>query len=157
MMPAIQLLVLPWAADYEVKNINLAVVDNDHSDYAQKLVSKIIASGYFKLDKYTASYTDALHEIEKDNADIILQIPASFEKDLIKESSSNLFMAVNAINGAKAGLGSSYLQTIIRDFNENILLQWVQLSRFSEQPRIDVTWSNWFNPYMNYKFFMVPE
>jgi ABC-2 type transport system permease protein len=156
MMPAIQLLVLPWAADYEVKNINLAVVDNDHSDYAQKLVSKIIASGYFKLDKYTASYTDALHEIEKDNADIILQIPASFEKDLIKESSSNLFMAVNAINGAKAGLGSSYLQTIIRDFNENISLQWVQLSRFSEQPRIDVTWSNWFNPYMNYKFFMVP-
>src|SRR6478752_9701573 len=127
MMPAIQLLILPWAADYEVKNVNLAVVDNDHSDYAQKLVSKIIASGYFKLDKYTASYTDALHEIEKDNADIILQIPASFEKDLIKESSSNLFMAVNAINGAKAGLGSSYLQTIIRDFNENILLQWVQL------------------------------
>jgi ABC-2 type transport system permease protein len=37
-MPAIQLLVLPWAADYEVKNINLAVVDNYRSYYAQKLV-----------------------------------------------------------------------------------------------------------------------
>ena len=49
MMPSIQLLILPWAADYEVKNINLAVVDNDHSDYAEKLVSKITASGYFKF------------------------------------------------------------------------------------------------------------
>ena len=49
LMPAIQLLVLPWAADYEVKNINLAVVDNDHSDYSQKLISKITASGYFRL------------------------------------------------------------------------------------------------------------
>ena len=67
MMPAIQLLVLPWAADYEVKNINLAIVDNDHSDYSQKLISKITASGYFKLDKYTASYKDATHEIENDN------------------------------------------------------------------------------------------
>ena len=36
MMPTVQLLVLPWAADYEVKNINLAIVDHDHSDYTQK-------------------------------------------------------------------------------------------------------------------------
>ena len=156
MMPAIQLLVLPWAADYEVKNINLAVVDNDRSDYAQKLVSKIIASGYFKLDKYTASYNDALNDIESNSADIILQIPSSFEKDLVKESASNLFMAVNAINGAKAGLGSSYLQTIIQNFNDDIRIQWIQLPKFSAQTRIDVTSSNWFNSHMNYKFFMVP-
>lgn len=155
-MPAVQLLVLPWAADYEVKNINLAVVDNDRSDYAQKLVSKITASGYFKLDKYTASYAQALHEIEKNNADIILEIPASFEKNLIKESSSTLFMAVNAVNGTKAGLGASYLQTIIRNFNEDIRTKWVQAPRFNTQPQIDVTYSNWFNLHMNYKSFMVP-
>ena len=29
-LPVIQLLVLPWAADYEIKNIKLAVVDHDH-------------------------------------------------------------------------------------------------------------------------------
>src|SRR5690349_10000410 len=113
LLPVLQLLVLPWAADYEVKNINLAVVDNDRSDYAQKLVSKITASNYFRLDKYIASYKDALKEIENDNADIILEIPNSFEKNLVKENVSTLFMAVNAINGAKAGLGSAYLQTII--------------------------------------------
>jgi ABC-2 type transport system permease protein len=156
MMPAIQLLVLPWAADYEVKNINLAVIDHDHSSYTQQLISKITASNYFKLDKYTASYKDAIHEIENDNADIILEIPASFEKDLVKESSANLFMAVNAINGAKAGLGASYLQTIIHDFNNDVRMQWVQLPRFNTETTVDVSYSNWFNPLMNYKFFMVP-
>jgi ABC-2 type transport system permease protein len=156
MMPSIQLLILPWAADYEVKNINLAIVDHDRSDYTQKMISKITASGYFKLDKYTASYNDAMHEIENDNADIILEIPASFEKNLVRESSSNLFMAVNAINGAKAGLGASYLQSIIRDFNKDIRTEWVQTSRFNAETNIDVRFSNWFNPLMNYKFFMVP-
>ncbi|HEY2727809.1 MAG TPA: ABC transporter permease, partial [Parafilimonas sp.] len=155
-MPAMQLLVLPWAADYEVKNINLAVVDHDHSDYTQKLVSKITASNYFKLDKYTASYNDAMKEIENDNADIILEIPSSFEKDLVKENASTLFMAVNAINGVKAGLGASYLQTIIQNFNNDIRTQFVQLPRFNTQTTIDVTYSNWFNPLMNYKVFMVP-
>lgn len=156
MMPALQLLVLPWAADYEIKNINIAIVDNDHSDYAQKLISKITSSGYFRLDKYTASYNDALHEIENNNADMILQIPPSFEKNLVKENASDLFIAANAINGVKAGLGTSYLQTIIQDFNAEIRTQWIQAPRFSSQTNIDVTYSNWFNPLMNYKFFMVP-
>ncbi len=77
----IQLLILPWAADYEVKNIKLSVVDHDHSDYSRQLISKITASGYFQLQDYTASYQTALHEIEKDKADLILEIPASFEKE----------------------------------------------------------------------------
>src|SRR5678815_5469461 len=55
-MPMIQLLVLPWAADYEVKNIKLSVVDHDHSAYSRQLVSKITSSGYFILQDYTASY-----------------------------------------------------------------------------------------------------
>lgn len=155
-MPAIQLLVLPWAADYEIKNINLAVIDHDHGTYTQQLISKITASGYFQLDEYTTSYNTALHEIEHDRADIILEIPASFEKDLIKEQSSNLFMAVNAINGVKAGLGSSYLQTIISDYNHDIRLKWIQMPRFSPETNIDITYSNRFNPLMNYKDFMVP-
>ncbi|HVX26202.1 MAG TPA: ABC transporter permease [Parafilimonas sp.] len=156
MMPAMQLLVLPWAADYEVKNINLAVVDHDHSDYAQKLVSKITASNYFKLDKYTASYKDAMSEIEDDNADIILEIPNGFEKDLVKENASTLFLAANAVNGVKAGLGTQYLQTIIQNFNNDVRTQWIQLPKFNTQTSIDITYSDWFNPLMNYKFFMVP-
>ena len=38
-MPVIQLLVLPWAADYEIKNIKLAVVDHDHSSYSRQLIN----------------------------------------------------------------------------------------------------------------------
>src|SRR5438067_5842278 len=114
-MPAIQLLVLPWAADYEIKNIKLAIVDHDHSDYSRQLVSKVTASGYFQMDEYTSSYNQALQEIEKDKADIVVEIPTDFEKDLVKESEASLFLAVNAINGVKAVLGASYLQTIALD------------------------------------------
>jgi ABC-2 type transport system permease protein len=155
-MPMIQLLILPWAADYEVKDINLAVVDHDHSDYSRQLVSKVTASGYFRLQDYTASYTNALHEIEKDKADLILEIPASFEKKLIKEDEATLFLAVNAINGTKANLGGAYLRSIIQDYNREVRTEWIQFPRFSPETTIEVTSSNWFNPLMNYKYFMVP-
>jgi len=65
MMPAVQLILLPLAADYEVKNIQMTVIDLDHSDYSQKLTNKITSSGYFKLSQYTGSYNAALKNIDK--------------------------------------------------------------------------------------------
>ncbi len=155
-MPVIQLAILPWAADYEIRNIKLAVIDHDHSSYSRNLINKVTASGYFILTDYTSSYKEALGKIEHDKADIILEIPASFEKSLVKESESTLFMAVNAINGVKAGLGSSYLRSIIQDYNKDVRTEWIQFPRFSPETNIEITSSNWFNPLMNYKVFMVP-
>jgi ABC-2 type transport system permease protein len=155
-MPVIQLLILPWAADYEIKNIQLAVVDNDHSEYSRQLINKVTASGYFKLTGYTPSYEHSLEKIEHDKADLILQIPRNFEKDLVKEDEATLFMAINAINGVKANLGGAYLRSIIQDYNREVRTEWIQFPRFSPETQIETTFSNWFNPLMNYKYFMVP-
>lgn len=155
-MPVIQLAILPWAADYEIKNIKLAVIDHDHSSYSRSLINKVTASGYFVLTDYTASFAGAMEKIEHDKADIILEIPASFEKNLVKESESKLFMAVNAINGVKGGLGAAYLRNIIQAYNSDVRTEWIQFPRFSPETRIEITSSNWFNPLMNYKVFMVP-
>lgn len=155
-MPMIQLLILPWAADYEVKNIQLTVVDHDHSDYSRQLISKVTASGYFKLQDYSNSYHTALYNIEKDKSDLILEIPAFFERDLIKDNESSLFLAINAINGTKANLGGAYLRSIIQDYNRDVRLKWIQFPRFDTETNIEVVSSNWFNPLLNYKYFMVP-
>ena len=156
MMPTIQLLILPLAADYQIKNINLGVVDHDHSTYSTKLVNKIVASGYFRLKDYSNTFQQGLHAIEQDKMDLILEIPNHFEKDLVKENESTLFIAINAINGVKAGLGGAYIQSIIQNYNQDVRMQWIQFPRFDPQPTIDVTYSNWYNPNMNYQVFMVP-
>lgn len=155
-MPVMQLMILPWAADYEMKNIKLGVIDHDHSDYSRKLISTITASGYFILNDYAATFNQSFSEIEKDHSDIILEIPASFEKDLVKQSEATLFIAGNAINGVKANLGSLYLRTIINNFNQTVRMDWIQVPRFSPEIQVEVLSSNWFNPLMNYKYFMVP-
>ncbi len=155
-MPVMQLMILPWAADYETKNIQLSIVDHDHSSYSSQLIAKINASTYFNLVDYNNSFNNALADIENDKADIILEIPPHFEKDLVKENESSLFLAVNAINGVKANLGAAYLRNIIQDYNREVRLKWIQMPRFSPESTIEITWSNWFNPLMNYKYFMVP-
>jgi len=154
--PLIQLMIFPWAANYEVKNINLSVVDHDRSTYSRQLVTKVISSGYFRLNGYSPSYKEAFQLIEHDQADIIIEIPANFEKNLVKENEQKIFLAVNAINGVKALVGSGYLASIVNDYNSEIRMEWHQPGRMPTAPSIEITSSNWFNPLLSYKMFMVP-
>ncbi len=155
-MPLIQLLLLPLAADYEVKNIAISIVDHDHSTTSAALIRTITSSGYFELNDIGDAYEEAFQQIEKDQADIILEIPAFFERDLQRLKQNKLMISVNAINGTKASLGGAYLMSIIKSFHQKLGAT-VQV----ENPRgvgsgIEVRSQHWFNEYMNYHFFMVP-
>jgi len=158
--PLVQLLILPLAANYEIKNIQLAVVDNDHSTYSQKLISKIFSSGYFLSSAYNGSYNDAYVTMEKGKADIILEIPPHFERNLIRENEQKVFIAADAVNGVKATIGTQYLGSIIADFNSEVRTAFGVKSlvtlNTAAVPTIEITSSNWFNPLMNYRIFMVP-
>jgi ABC-2 type transport system permease protein len=157
MMPIMQLIILPFAADYEVKNINLSVLDQDHSTYSQRLLSKIAASGYFRLTDYAPSVKHGFNTIEQDKADIFLIIPPYFERNLVKENKAQLQLAVNAVNGVKGGLGGAYAGAIIRDFNADIRLDWIAPQKINPSVMsIEVVPRFWYNPHMNYKLFMVP-
>ncbi|MGE3801125.1 MAG: ABC transporter permease, partial [Candidatus Kapaibacterium sp.] len=116
--PTLQLLVLPLAADYEVKNINLAVIDHDHSTWSRQLTQKFAASDHFQLVGYEDSYRHAFALVEKNEADILLELPSGFERDLIREGEGKVMMSANAVNGVKGGLGTAYALNIIGSFNK---------------------------------------
>ena len=156
LLPMIQLLIMPLAADFAVKNINVAVVDNDHSPYAQQLIAKIASSGYFHITGYNNSYKAGLHLIEQERADIVLEIPAHFEANLIREGSQKIYLAADAINGVKGTIGSAYLTAVLSDFNNDIRRPAILPAAVSAIPIIEIVPENWFNPTLNYKFFMVP-
>ncbi len=155
-LPVIQLILLPYAATYEIKNITLSVVDNDHSEYSRKLINNLTASGYFQLVDYSKTYADALDQVEKDKADLIVEIPEGFERDLIRDNETIVLFAANAISGQTAGLAVAYANTIVKDFNNDVRTQWIQQPRLNATPVIDITSSNWFNTQMDYKKFIVP-
>ena len=70
-MPIMQLLIMPLAADFEIKNINISVVDHDHSSYSRKLIEKIVVSGYFKLNDYSNLFNQSFQEFQKDNSNLL--------------------------------------------------------------------------------------
>ncbi|WP_028296063.1 ABC transporter permease [Olivibacter sitiensis] len=156
-MPTMQLIVLPLAMNFEVKHVQLAVVDHDHSSYSQQLISKIGASGFFRIVSMEDSFLGALFYLEKERADLVLEIPLGFERNLVREGHEKVAISVDAVNAAKAGIGGNYLNTVIADFNANLEInQKAIIAASSPQDQIDITYANWFNPRAEYRYNVVP-
>lgn len=157
-LPIIQLLVLGFAADYEIKNITVDIVDRDHSSWSNRLTGKLKASGYFLINNYTPSSSTALSDLENRQADLALVIPPHFERDLVRNHGQKIQLLMNAITGIKAGVAAGYLQQILSEFNKEIQIEW--LSQPPASPAravgINTTTAYWYNPYQDYKQFMVP-
>lgn len=158
MMPLMMMLVMPFAANQEVKNIRLSIVDNDHSTYSERMLQKVTASGYFKLTDVSATNKDAMQSIESGKADIILEIQDEFERNLINEGTGSVMISANSVNGTKGGLGSSYLSSIFNDYAGELRTEYggqtaeapAEIPSFSVMPQYK------FNPHLDYKVFMVP-
>jgi ABC-2 type transport system permease protein len=149
------MLVLPWAANQSIKNVNLSVVDNDHSSFSERLIHKITSSGYFKLADVSPTYDAAMKSVEAGTADIIFEIENDFEKNLIRENVGQVMISANSVNGVKGGLGSSYLTSIIGDYAGE-LRQSLGGVQAASIPMFSVSAQYKFNPHLDYKVFMIP-
>lgn len=155
-IPVVQLLILPQAADFEMKNIRIAIVDQDLTSASRQVTRDIVSSGFFLPVYHGASSVQAMHLVESDSADLILEIPAGFDRDLVRLRSGEVRVAVNAINGVKGLLGGAYLERIMAGFHQDIILASMPGSPVANTIGLRVEPLFWYNPYMNYKFLMVP-
>ncbi len=152
-MPIVQLAILSYTADYTVKNIRIIVQDQDKTAFSYKLINKISASDYFILQDVTPVYEKGFREVQDNNTDVILSIPQDFSRNINSGKKASLFIAADAINSTKAGVSINYLQNIINDFATDLANQ---KGLIDIKPGIRVIKRDWYNPMLDYKFFMVP-
>ena len=134
--------------------MNLSIVDNDRSPYSTRLVQKVEASEYFHLIDVSNNYQEAMQCIEKGDADLILEIPPHFERDLLKTGVAKVLVSANTVNGTKGTLGSSYLSNIVNAYATEIRIS--HSGSISPSPVIKIDTQGRFNLYLDYKVFMVP-
>lgn len=131
MFPIMIMCVMPWVMNMEIKNIVVDVVDVDHTMESQRLIQQIASSKYFIFNGQKNTYADAMQDVERGKADVILEI-----------RDGRYLIAANAVNGTKGSMGSAYLSQVI---SSRLPL--------SQSP---VHVLNLYNKGQNYKLYMIP-
>jgi ABC-2 type transport system permease protein len=161
LLPAIQLALLANAATFEVKSAHLVVVDEDRSATSRGLVDRMRAAGRFELVETTASAARADEAMMRREAAAILHVPRDFERDLVRTHVAPVQLVLNAEDGAAAGVTLSYAQRIVADYASELGAT-RRLSTASRegpvpgQGHLDLRARGWYNPDLDYRYFMVP-
>jgi len=153
-VPVVQMILLTYAASLEMKDIKMAVVDQDYSQASRLLTSRFQGSPYIEINLNTTDYQEAVRELTRDRVDVILLMPNDFEKNLYLEQESDLQLVVNAINATEAGLINSYCTRILNDYNNQLRSDWFGLEGSGRIKSLEVIPRFWYNALFDYKIYM---
>lgn len=153
-VPVVQMILLTYAANLEMKGITMAVVDQDHSQASRLLISRFEASPFFEINLATSDYKEAERELTSDHVDVILHMRRDFEKGLYREKETDLQLVINAINATEAGLVNAYCTRIITDFNGQVRTEWFGMDGVGQIARLEIIPRYWYNPLLDFKIYM---
>lgn len=153
-MPMAQLLILSSAATFEVKSARMYVVDRDHSVSSRALVDRLRASGRFAVAGASPSMDLANGAMLARRVEMIVSIPADFERDIVRTRVARVQLLLNAEDGAAAGVTRSYASRIVASYANE--LGTPRTPVLAAGPALEVRTRGWYNPDLDYRDYMVP-
>jgi ABC-2 type transport system permease protein len=156
-VPAFFLLLYGYALNFDIRNVRLAVQDQDRSVKSRELVSSFVNSGYFSLVGYVDSPTELDRLVDLGQARAILSIPAGFDRDLALGQPVVVQVIIDGDNANTASTVMGYARTLIGQYNSAQMeaLMTAPGSRLPV-PVIGIEPRIWYNPQLRSTLFLVP-
>jgi ABC-2 type transport system permease protein len=155
--PVLQLIILGYAATFDVSNIPTVVCDFDNSPSSRELVRSFTCTEYFTVVGYFDKTSDIDNQLDDGHASIAIVIPRGFEKKIGAGQSAPLQIIADGTETSTAGIGLSYASIIISQYSQNILLEsFIKRGTVTMPARVSAEFRVWYNPELKSRNFMVP-
>ncbi len=157
--PVIQLILLGYAANFDIKVIHTVIFDQDRSESSRELIRNFEKSGYFSIDYYVTSYDELTKIIDGGGALVGMVIPTDFGKNIGSKKTAPLQFIFDGADGNKAAISSGYVQGIVSSYSQNIMSETLERSGVkrpltgSIQPEVRM----WYNPDLTTRNYMLPS
>jgi ABC-2 type transport system permease protein len=113
-------MLFGFAITNEIKDARIAILDRSRDHLSERLVEKILSSGYFKLDRYLSDINSIEEAFRTGRVKQVIIIEENFAKNLIKNGNSNIELITDATDPNTGNTITNYVQSIIRDFTVSL-------------------------------------
>jgi len=149
--PIMQILVLGYAANMDVKDVPLAVYDQDRSAESRDLAAAFVSSGSFLLAASPQSNREVDETLSSGRAEIALVIPPDFGSRLEGRGSPSLQLLVDGSRANTAAVALAYASSVASNFSLRYAPAGIRVS-LPVETRTRV----WYNPELKSRVFMIP-
>lgn len=114
--PLIMVLVFGYAISTDVKDIRLAVCDEDRSAMSRGVIEKMTASGYFRLQKYIETEKEIEPVLARGEAEACLRLGRGLSKMVKSGKQGELQLVVDGTDSNRASVISAYAGEILQGY-----------------------------------------
>ena len=147
--PLLMLTVFAFAATFEVNSISMVIWDKDHTSVSRALVDKIAHTPYVSQIHIVDNPQDLQNKIDTEKAFVALTIPDDFAQKIYLNESPTVQLILDGRKSNTAQVVSGYLTQIFAAFH------YETDGVDTLHPPITIQVRNWFNPNLNYQWYIV--
>ena len=156
--PVLQLLLMGYAANLDVRDIPTVVCDLDGTSASRGLVAKFLNSGTFSLKARVTDTRAVDHYLDDGKASMAIVVGRGFADNLAAGEPARVQLLVDGSESQSATIGASYASMILSGYAQRIMLERLErlkpfgIRPVSVKPEVRV----WYNPELKSRNFMVP-
>ena len=122
-MPIMQMVLLGYAANTDVRNVPTAVLDQDHSQASRALLDAYRATGYFSLAYSAFSDADITRLIQGGQARVGFEIPPNYGSDLAAGRSVQVAVLIDGSDPTVAQTALSTATLVGQSYGTSVRFQ----------------------------------
>lgn len=119
-MPIVQIIIFGFALTNEVKNSQIAVLDNSKDAATNAIIQEMNASKYFDINRNLYSYHDIEAAFKQGHIKLAVVFPQQFANDLQHFNKAQVQLIADASDPNVANTLTNYASAIIRDYQDRI-------------------------------------
>ena len=122
-IPFLIVVLFGYGIKMQVTDVRVHIIDNDKTNLSNTLISKFEHSKYFNTSVENISEAQALKKIKQASKDVIIIIPSSFEKNILKGVKSEVGIFIDASFPSRATTITNYIQGVVLSLASELNLQ----------------------------------
>jgi len=120
-MPVVQILIFGFAITNEIKDVQIAIIDNAKDEVSREITQKLISSGYFLLNNNLGDYNDIEESFRSGEIKEVVIFESGFAAKLQRDQSANIQLIADASDPNMANIVINYTTSIIQDYQRQFM------------------------------------
>lgn len=122
-MPIVQLLIFGFAITMEVRNVNIAILDNAKDESTQNIITRLESTEYFNIERTinTNKQIEAAFKTGKIKVAVVFQ--PNFQNDLLHSNKAQIQIIADATDPNQATTLTNYVSSVVMDYQNELIVQ----------------------------------